>query len=107
MSHAEGVTPVIKRSEFDWTGLAHNIFLDDTTYYQRSNVESTFFALRRKYGEIMQAQTWFRQFRELVRSVPSETSNYLSTALLSTILPLTMFCLVKISTVTHRHHHRR
>lgn len=63
---AEGVTPVIKHREFGWTGVANNVLLDDTTYHQRSNVESTFFALRRKYGEIVRARTWFVQFRELV-----------------------------------------
>ncbi len=41
-------------------------FLDDRTYHQRSNIESTFFALCGKYGEIVRARTWFGQFRELV-----------------------------------------
>jgi len=63
---AEGVKPVIKHREFGWTGVANNVLLDDTTYHQRSNIESTFFALRRKYGEIVRARTWFGQFRELV-----------------------------------------
>lgn len=63
---AEGVTPVIKHREFGWTGVANNVLLDDETYHQRSTVESTFFALRRKYGEIVRARTWFGQFRELV-----------------------------------------
>jgi hypothetical protein len=40
--------------------------LDDTIDHQRSNIEATFFALRRKYGEIVRARTWFGQFRELV-----------------------------------------
>ena len=63
---AEGVNPVIKHREFGWHGVANNILLDETTYHQRSTVESTFFALRRKYGEIVRARTWFGQFRELV-----------------------------------------
>ena len=63
---SEGVKPVIKYREFGWHGVANNILLDDTTYHQRSNIESTFFALRRKYGEIVRAKTWFGQFRELV-----------------------------------------
>ncbi|MFT4957790.1 MAG: hypothetical protein ACI9EZ_001108, partial [Halobacteriales archaeon] len=45
---------------------ANNVLIDDTTYHQRSNVESTFFALRRKYGEIVRTRTWFGQFRGLV-----------------------------------------
>jgi hypothetical protein len=57
---------VIKYREFGWHGVANNVLLDDTTYHQRSNIESTFFALRRKYGEIVRARTWFGQFRELV-----------------------------------------
>jgi len=63
---SEGVKPVIKYREFGWHGVANNVLLDDTTYHQRSNIEATFFALRRKYGEIVRARTWFRQFRELV-----------------------------------------
>ena len=63
---AEGVEPVIKHREFGWDGVAGNVLIDDTTYHQRSNVESTFFALRRKYGEIVRARSWFCQFRELV-----------------------------------------
>ena len=63
---AEGVTPVIKHREFGLDGVANNALIDDETYHQRSNVESTFFALRRKYGEIVRARTWYGQFRELV-----------------------------------------
>jgi len=63
---SEGVKPVIKHREFGWHGVANNVLLDDTTYHQRSNIEATFFALRRKYGEIVRARTWFGQFRELV-----------------------------------------
>jgi IS5 family transposase len=63
---AEGVTPAIKYCEAGWHGIANNVLLDDTTYNQRSNVEATFFALRRKYGPIVRARTWFGQFRELV-----------------------------------------
>lgn len=72
---SEGVRPVIKYREFGWHGVANNVLLDDTTYHQRSNIESTFFALRRKYGEIVRARTWFGQFRELVLKCALETSN--------------------------------
>jgi IS5 family transposase len=61
-----GVKPVIKHREFGWNGVANNVLIDDTTYHQRSNVESTFFAIRRKYGEIVRARSWYVQFRELV-----------------------------------------
>ena len=63
---SEGIKPVIKHRQFGWHGVANNVLLDDTTYHQRSNIEATFFALRRKYGEIVRARTWFGQFRELV-----------------------------------------
>jgi IS5 family transposase len=63
---SEGVKPVIKHRKFGWHGVANNGLLDDTTYYQRSYIEATFFALRRKYCEIVRARTWFGQFRELV-----------------------------------------
>jgi len=63
---SEGVKPAIKYREFGWHGVANNVLLDDTTYHQRSNIESAFFALRRKYGEIVRARSWYVQFRELV-----------------------------------------
>jgi IS5 family transposase len=62
----EGVKPVIKYREFGYHGVANYNQLDGTTYHQRSNIESTFFALRRKYSESVRARTWFSQFRELV-----------------------------------------
>jgi len=54
-----GVKPVIKHCEFGWHGVAKDVMLDDTTYHQRSNIEPTFLAIRRKYGEIVRARTWF------------------------------------------------
>lgn len=62
----EGFKLVTKHREFGWHGLANNLLQDDTAYHQRSNVESRFFALRRRYGEIVRARTWVGQFRELV-----------------------------------------
>ena len=40
----EDVKTVIKHHEFGWHGVANNVLLDDTTYYQRSNIKSTFCA---------------------------------------------------------------
>jgi hypothetical protein len=57
---------VIKHCEFGWDSVANNGLLDETTSHQRSNIESTFLALPRKYGEIVRARTWVGQFRELV-----------------------------------------
>ncbi|MFB6137204.1 MAG: IS5 family transposase [Halobacteriaceae archaeon] len=63
---AEGVNTAIKHREFGWHGVANNALLSDETYHQRSNVEFTFFALRRKYGQLVRARTGFGQFSELV-----------------------------------------
>jgi len=57
---------VIKHHECGWHGVANYVLLDDTTYHQGSNIETTFFALRRKYGGTVRARTWVGQFRELV-----------------------------------------
>lgn len=64
--HAEGVETTIKCREFDPLDVAHNTLLDDTTYHQRSNVESAFFTLRQRFGQQLRARIWFGQFREVV-----------------------------------------
>lgn len=52
---------------YDWEfGVANNGMKDETTYDQRSDIESMVFTLRRKYGETVRARTWFGPFRELV-----------------------------------------
>ncbi len=48
MLRDEGVKTVIKHREFGLHGITNNVLQYDTTYNQRSNAESTFFALRRK-----------------------------------------------------------
>jgi len=63
---AEGVEPLIRAREFGWEGVAENVLMDDTTYHQRSNVESVFFSLRQRFGGRLRARTWFGQFREPV-----------------------------------------
>ena len=60
------VRPVIKHREFTSLDAAHNARINDETYHIRSNAESTFFALRRRFGGTLRARTWFGQFRELV-----------------------------------------
>ncbi len=54
---SEGIKPVIKHRGFGWHGVANNVLIDDTTNHQRSNIEATFFPLRRKYGEIVRPRT--------------------------------------------------
>jgi IS5 family transposase len=62
----EGIRPVIKHREFYSLDAAHNARIDDKTYHQRSIVESIFFALRKRFGSMVKARTWFGQFREIV-----------------------------------------
>jgi IS5 family transposase len=56
---SEGVTPVIPHREHGWNGFAQNALIDDTTYHRRSLAETTFFAIRRKYGGTLRSRTWF------------------------------------------------
>jgi len=42
------------------------LLIKDRAYLQRSNAESVFFGLRRRYGDTLWSRTWFGQFRELV-----------------------------------------
>lgn len=62
----EGIRPVIKHREFYSLDAAHNARIDDKTYHQRSIVEAIFFALRKRFGSVSKARTWFGQFREIV-----------------------------------------
>lgn len=60
------IRPVIKHREFYSLDAAHNARIDDKTYHRRSIVESIFFALRKRFGAVIRARTWFGQFREVV-----------------------------------------
>ena len=62
----EGIRPVIKHREFYSLDAAHNAKIDDETYHQRSIAESIFFAIRKRFGSVIRARTWFGQFREIV-----------------------------------------
>jgi len=62
----ESIRPVIKHREFYSLDAAHNARIDDETYHRRSIVESIFFALRKRFGSVIRARTWFGQFREVV-----------------------------------------
>lgn len=66
MLREEGIRPVIKHREFYSLDAAHNVRIDDETYHQMSIAESTFFALRKRFGLTIKARTWFGQFREIV-----------------------------------------
>lgn len=58
--------PLIKHREFNTIHRAKNVLLDDNSYNQRAMAESTFYALKRRYGDTLRSRTWFGQFRELV-----------------------------------------
>jgi IS5 family transposase len=63
---AEAVTPLIPQRDPGFRDWARNLLIRDRAYHQRSNAESVFFGLRRRYGDTLWARTWFGQFRELV-----------------------------------------
>lgn len=65
MLRESGVRPVIKHREFYSLDAAHNARIDDRTYHRRSIVKSIFFALRKRFGSVLKAKTWFGQFREI------------------------------------------
>jgi len=64
--HTVGVQTVIMHCEHEKLDIADNDLIVDTTYYQRSLIESAFFALKRRFGETPRARTWYGQFREIV-----------------------------------------
>lgn len=63
---AEHITPLITQYDQGFRDWARNLLIRDRAYHQRSNAESVFFGLRRRYGDTLWARTWFGQFRELV-----------------------------------------
>ena len=63
---AERITPLIPQRDPGMRGWARNLLIHDRAYHQRSNAESVFFGLRRRYGDTLWSRTWFGQFRELV-----------------------------------------
>lgn len=60
------IRPVIKHREFSSLDRAHNARLDDDLYAQRSQVETVFSVLKRRFGKTVRARTWFGQFREML-----------------------------------------
>lgn len=61
------IRPVIKHREFDSLDRAHNARLDDDELYrQRSQAETVFSVLKRRFGNTVRDRTWFGQFREML-----------------------------------------
>ncbi|WP_312912845.1 IS5 family transposase [Natronosalvus caseinilyticus] len=63
---SEGVTPLIPQRAPGMRGWARDVLIYDRVYHLRSNSESVFFELRRRYGETPWSRTRFGKFRELV-----------------------------------------
>jgi len=78
---AEGVKPVIKHSEFGWTGVANNVLLDETTYHQRSNIESTFLRSGANTARSFERERGSANSANTFSNAPSETLNERSTPL--------------------------
>ena len=62
---AHGVRPAIKYREHGLLDYAQNRLQDDV-YPQRSAAETAFRVLKQRFGDRLQARTWYAQFRELV-----------------------------------------
>ncbi|MFB6284288.1 MAG: IS5 family transposase [Halobacteria archaeon] len=61
-----GVRPVIKHREFTSLDKAHNKRIDDDVYHQRSNSESVFFSLRKRYDDYLAGKWWYNHYKEVV-----------------------------------------
>lgn len=56
---------------------AHNARLDSGLYGQCWTAEAAFSATKRRFGPPVHPRTWYREFRELVLTTKSTTSNKL------------------------------
>ena len=61
-----GIRPLIKHREFSSLQKAWNARLDAELYGQRSQSETVYSCLKRKYGGVVHSRHWWKQFRELV-----------------------------------------
>lgn len=61
-----GIRPLIKHREFTSLDKAHNARLDTQLYAQRSQVETVFSVLKRRFGDSVRARSWHGQFREML-----------------------------------------
>ncbi|MFB6283237.1 MAG: IS5 family transposase [Halobacteria archaeon] len=61
----ENIRPVIKHREFDSLDKAHNARIDDDVYNKRSNAESVFSSLKRRYGDKLHSKKLKNQIKEI------------------------------------------
>jgi IS5 family transposase len=62
---SEGVRPLIKHRVFVPYDHAHNAWIEDDLYNQRSVCETVNSVLKRSDGGAVRARAWYRQFREI------------------------------------------
>lgn len=60
------IRPLIRHCESSPIHKAANARMIDEDYHKRSNNESVFSAIKRKYGDRLRSRIWYRQFRELI-----------------------------------------
>lgn len=63
---ADNIRPLIRHCESSPVHSAANARMNDEDYHKRSNSESIFSAIKRKYGDRLRSRTWYRQYRELI-----------------------------------------
>jgi IS5 family transposase len=63
---ANNIRPLIRHCESSSIHKAANARMKDEDYHQRSNSESVFSAIKRKYVDRLRSRIWYRQFRELI-----------------------------------------
>jgi IS5 family transposase len=62
----DNIRPLIRHCESSPINYAANARMNDEDYHKRSNSESVFSAIKRKYGDRLRTRIWYRQFRELI-----------------------------------------
>jgi IS5 family transposase len=65
LAREDDVRPVIKHREFSPLHKAWNARLDADLYGSRSQSETVYSTLKRKYGVFVRSRRWWKQFREL------------------------------------------
>ncbi|RDZ55765.1 IS5/IS1182 family transposase [Haloferax sp. Atlit-10N] len=63
---SEGVRPLLRHRLFAHYDHAHNARLDSELYRQRWMAETTFSAIKRRFGPAVHPRAWYREFRKLV-----------------------------------------
>jgi len=62
----EGIRPLIKHRIYSSLDLAHNARMSRLWYNRRWMVETVFSSIKRTYGGVERARSWYLEFREMV-----------------------------------------